>query len=53
VAVPIFGMGTLQMFSRTDERPAMGIVGVLSSAALILLPTALIGVCALRTPSAT
>ncbi len=45
-AIPIFGVGALQVFSRQREtRRATGALGILSGVSLILLPTLLIGVC--------
>ena len=46
-AVPLFGIGLLQAFSRQKEtRRSLGIVGGLLGAMAIALPTILIGVCA-------
>ncbi len=45
VAVPVFGLGALQAFGRRENGRPLGLVGALSGVSLILLPTALIGVC--------
>ena len=45
-AVPLFGIGLLQMFSRQKEtRRALGALGGVLGIMAIALPTALIGVC--------
>jgi len=45
-AVPLFGIGLLQMFSRQREtRKALGTLGGVLGAMAIALPTVLIGVC--------
>lgn len=45
-AVPLFGIGLLQMFSRQKEtRTALGALGGILGIMAIALPTALIGVC--------
>ena len=46
MALPILGVGTLQAFSRQQEtRRSLSALGVLLGVSVILLPTALIGVC--------
>ena len=46
-AVPLFGVGLLQIFSRQKEtRRSLGILGGLLGLMAIALPTVLIGVCA-------
>ncbi len=45
-AVPLFGVGLLQLFSRQKEtRRSLGMLGGLLGAVAVALPTVLIGVC--------
>lgn len=45
-ALPLFGVGALQAFSRQKEtRQSLSVLGAITGLSVILLPTLLIGVC--------